>query len=291
MCAINPNQQTLRKSLLFLLLIITIQSCQSDLLIENKSLIKKIDKLNFSKTTFEVSIDGNENIIDTISIIKTKTDDNEKILYTLKEYLPKVDGQPIQHSYFRNDEDLFYRETKINEEYKSIFQTFVNNENEIVNAQMISIASESPNDTISMKYDYKYDSDGKKESLFITSKTDSINSLDYTEYNEKVKPVLGYLIFDNDTLQKRKMKYLNGKMIESTYEYKEPFRITISTYDSNEKIKSEILYLKINDTIKKASESIYDNSKYENTELIITKDILNDTVTKKKKITAHLRRV
>jgi hypothetical protein len=76
-------------------------------------------------------------------------------------------------------------------------------------------------------------------------------------------------------------------MIESTYEFKEPFRITISTYDSNEKIKSEILYLKINDTIKKVSESTYDSSKYENTELIITKDILNDTVTKKKKITAH----
>ncbi|MBC3847673.1 hypothetical protein H8K90_14845 [Winogradskyella echinorum] len=243
--------------------------------------------MKFSKTTFEVSIDDNENIIDTISIVKTKTDKNEKILYTLIEYLPKVDGQPIQQSYFRNDEDLFYRETKINEEYKSIFQTFVNKDNEIVNAQMISIASESPNDTISMNYDYKYDSDGKKESLFITSKTDSINSLDYTEYNKKGKPVLGYLIFDNDTLQKRKMKYLNGKMIESTYEFKEPFRITISTYDSNEKIKSEILYLKINDTIKKASESIYENSKYENTELIITKDILNDTVTKKKLITVH----
>lgn len=287
MCAINPNQKTLRKSLLFLVLITIIQSCQSDLLIDNKSLIKKIDKLSFSKTTLEVSIDDNENIIDTISIVKTKTDDNEKILYTLKEYLPKIDGQPIQHSYFRNDEDLFYRETKINEEYKSIFQTFVNKNNEIVNAQMISIASESPNDTISMKYDYKYDSDGKKESLFITSKTDSINSLDYTEYNEKGKPVLGYLIFDNDTLQKRKMKYLNGKMIESTYEFKEPFRIRISTYDSNEKIKSEILYLKINDTIKKVSESTYDNSKYENTELIITKDILNETITKKKKITAH----
>ncbi|WP_143032708.1 hypothetical protein [Polaribacter dokdonensis] len=254
---------------------------------DNKPLIKKIDKLNFSKTTFEVSIDDNENIIDTISIVKTKTDDNEKILYTLKEYFPKVDGQPIQQSYFRNNEDLFYQETRINEEFKSIFQTFVNKDNEIVNAQMISIASESTNDTISMKYDYKYDSDGKKESLFITSKTDSINSLDYTEYNKKGKPVLGYLIFDNDTLQRRKMKYLNGKMIESTFEFKEPFRITITTYDSNEKIKSEILYLKINDTIKKVSESTYDNSKYENTELIITKNILKDTITKKKKITAH----
>ncbi|KAA5823545.1 hypothetical protein FPF71_12635 [Algibacter amylolyticus] len=247
--------------------------------------------MNFRKTTFEVSIDDNENIIDTISIVKTKTDDNEKTLYTLKEYLPKVDGQPIQHSYFRNDEDLFYQETKINEEYKSIFQTFVNKDNVIVNAQMISIASESPNDTISMNYDYKYDSDGKKESLFITSKTDSINSLNYTEYNKNGESILGYLIFDNDTLQKRKMKYLNGKMIESTYESKEPFRITISTFDSNEKIKSEILYLKINDTIKKASESTYDNSKYDNTELIITKDFLYDTITKKKKITAHLSRI
>jgi hypothetical protein len=111
--------------------------------------------------------------------------------------------------------------------------------------------------------------------------------MDFTKYNENEKPEFGYLIIDNDTLQKRKMNYLNGKMIESTYEFKEPFRIKVSTYDNTEKIKSESLYLKVNDTIKKALESTFDNTKYENTELIITKDILNDTITKKKKITAH----
>ncbi|MCC1485602.1 hypothetical protein [Winogradskyella immobilis] len=285
---INLNQKTLSKSLLFLLLLIIIQSCQSDLLIDNKSIIKKIDKLKFSKITFEVSIDADENIIDTLSIVKTKTDDNGKTLYTIKEYLPKVDGQIIRQSYFRSNEDLFYQETAASEKFKSIFQTFINNDNVIENAQMISIGSEGTNDTIFMKYDYKYNNDEKKESLFITSQTDSINSLDYTEYNENEKPVLGYLILDNDTLQKRKMKYLNGKMIESTYELKETFRIRVYTYDNNENIKT--IFLKENDTIIKASETIFDNSKYKNTELIITKDILNDTVTKRKKITKALQR-
>jgi hypothetical protein len=254
-------------------------------LTDNKSIIQKIDKLNFSKTTFEVTIDNNENIIDTLSIVKTKTDENGKNRYTIKEYLPKVDGNITQKSYLRNDEDLFYRETVVSEEFKSIFQTFVNKDNLIDNAQMISFASESPNDTIFMKYDYKYDSKGKKESLVITSITDSIYSSDYTKYDDNEKPEFGYLIFDNDTLEKRKMNYLNGKLTESTYEFKEPFRTTISTYDSNENIKVETVFIKVNDTIKKAFESTYNYNK--NTELIITKDILNDTIAIKKKITAH----
>jgi len=287
LCAINPNQQTLRKSIVFLLLLIIIQSCQSDLLIDNKSIIKNIDKLNFSKTTFEVSIDNNEDIIDTLSIVKTKTDENGKTLYAIKEYLPKVDGSIIQQSYFRNNEDLFYQETAASEEFKSIFQTFINKDNVIENAQMISYTYESPNDTIFMKYDYKYDSKGKKETLYVISNKDSINSIYFRKFNENEKPQLEYLIYDNDTLQKKEMNYLNGKMINSTFEFKEPFRIKVSTYDNNENIKTEVLFLKVNDTIKKAAESTFDNSKYENTELIITKDILNDTITKKKKITAH----
>jgi hypothetical protein len=254
-------------------------------LIDNNSIIQEIDKLNFSKTTFEVSIDNNENIIDTLSIIKTKTDKNGKMLYVIKEYLPKVDGSIIQQSYFRNNEDLFYRETAATENFKSIFQTFVNKDNIIENAQMISYTSESPNDTIFMKYDYKYNSIGKKETLSVTFEKDSINSIDFTKYNENEKPEFGYLIIDNDTLQKRKINYFNEKMIESNYEFKEPFRIKISTYDNNEKIKSEIQYLKVNDTIKKVSESTFDNNK--NMELIVTKNILKNTITKTKKITAH----
>jgi len=163
-------------------------------LIDNKSIIKKIDKLKFSKTTFEVSIDDDENNVDTLSIVKTKTDNNGKTLYTIKEYLPKVDGQIIQQSYFRNNEDLFFQETAASEEFKSIFQTFVNKDNVIENAQMISYTSENSNDTIFMNYDYKYDSNGKKETLFVTFENDSTNSIDFTKYNENEKPEFGYLI-------------------------------------------------------------------------------------------------
>jgi len=256
-------------------------------LIDNKSIIKKIDKLNFSKTIFEVSIDDDENIIDTLSIIKTKTNNNGKTRYEIKEYLPKVDGNIIQQTYYRNNEDLFYRETSASEDFKSIFETFVNKDNVIEKSQMISYDSESTNDTIFMKYNYKYDSNGKKETLYIISEIDSIHSLNYAKYNKKEKSEFGYLIIDNDTLQKRKFNYLNGKMTESTYEFKEPFRIKIFTYDNNENLKTETLFIKVNDTIKKASESTYEIDKYENTELIITNNILNDIITKKKKITVH----
>lgn len=286
MYAINPNQQTLRKNQIFiLLLIIIIQSCQSDLLIDNNSIIQEINKLNFSKTVFEFSIDNEDNIIDTISIIKTKTDKNGKTLYEIKEYLLEVDRNIIQQNYYRDNEDLFYQETSASKEFKSIFETFVNKNNVIKKAQMISFNSKNSNDTIFMEYNYKYESKGKKETLFITSKFDSINSLDFTKFNKNEKPVFGYLILDNDTIQKRKMNYINGKLHKSTYEYKKPFKIIVSTFDSIENIKVETIFIKTNDTIKKAFESTHYNNK--NTELIITKDVLNETIKKKKKITAH----
>ncbi|MCL7755131.1 hypothetical protein [Polaribacter sp. Z022] len=275
----------MRKNLIFTLLFIIIQSCQSEFLMDNKNIIEKIDKLDFSKTIFEVSIDKNENIIDTLSVVKIKTNKNGKIVYKQKEYLPKASGNIIQQSYFRNNKDLFYQETSANKEFKSIFETFVNKENVIYKARTISYETENQNDTILMTFEYKYDIGGKKETLFIKPELDSISSLDFTKYNKNEKPEFGYLIIENDTVQKRKINYLNGKMIESTYEFKKPFRTIISTFNNNEKTLTEILFIKINDTIKKASESIFEYN--ENSELIITKDILNDTITKRKKITVH----
>jgi hypothetical protein len=276
----------MRKNQIILFFLIILQSCQSDLLIDNKSIIDNIDKLEFSKTTFEVSIDDNRNIIDTLSIEKIKTDKNEIVLYKWKEYKNKY-GKTTKQSYYRNNEDLFYQLTDFGTgDWKLEYQTFVNKDNLIDKAQMVNIESKS-SDTIFMKYNYSYDSNGKKESLSITSASDSINSVNFTKFNDNEKSEFGFQIVDNDTLEKSKMKYLNGNIIESTYEYKEPFKVNRYNYDSNKNLKSSTTFKKVNDSLIKSSEYIYEYSNLENLERIIIKDFENDTIMKRKIITAH----
>ncbi|APG64094.1 hypothetical protein LPB136_01340 [Tenacibaculum todarodis] len=257
-------------------------------MIDNKSIIKKIDKLNFSKTTFEVSIDDNENIIDTLSIEKTKSDENGNVLFEFKEIWNEY-GKIIKQTYYRDTKDLFYQKTDYKTksiDFGSEYQTFVNKENIIDKAQMVTFEPDNV-DTIFMKYNYSYNSKGKKESLAVVSIYDSINSINFTKYNKNEKAEIRYQIIDNDTLEKSKIKYLKGKIIESTHEYKEPFRIEVYYYDNNKNVKSRKIFKKENDSLKKSFEYIYENNDLRNPEKIIIKDFEKDTIVKRKLITAN----
>lgn len=269
------------KNQILLFALIILQSCQSDLLIDNKPIINQIDKLNYSKTIFEVSIDSNKNIIDTLSIEKIKTDKNEKVLYKFKEYSNKY-GKTTKQSYFRDNEDLFYQLTDFGiRDWKLEYETFVNKDNVIYKAQMVNIEPKS-SDTTFMKYSYTYDNEGKKTTLSITS--DSIGSMSLLKYNDNEKPEFKYIVMENDTLEKSRMKYINGKIKESTHEYKEPFRIDIYEYNNNQDVKSKKTFKNIKDSLIKSVEYIYKNDSSGNTEEIVIIDIENDTIMKRKYI-------
>ncbi len=276
----------MRKNQILLCFFIILQSCQSDNLIDNKAIIDKIDKLKFSKTTFEVSIDDKDNHIDTLTIEKIKKGKNEIVLYKLKEYKNKH-GKTTKQSYYRNNEDLFYQLTDFRTgNLKLEYETFVNKDKIIDNAHMINIGSNS-SDTIFMKFNYSYDSKGKKETLSITYATDSVNSGNFTKYNDNEKSELRFQIIDNDTIEKSSMKYLNGNIIESTHKYKKPFKIDVYDYDSNKNVKCIKTFKKINDSLIKSYEYIYRYSNQEDLERIIIKDFENDTIMKRKIITTH----
>ncbi|WP_055437644.1 hypothetical protein [Lacinutrix algicola] len=275
----------MKKNHALLFFLIILQSCQSGLLIDNKQIIDKIDKLNFSKTIFQVSVDENENIIDTLSIEKIKMGKNDIVLYKLKEYRNKYGTS--KQSYFRSNEDLFYQATDFGfSDWRTEYQTFVNKDKVIDKAQMINIESEK-SDTIFMKYNYSYDSEGKKETLSITSLSDSIGSLSFVKYNDNEKTEFKYRIIDNDTIEKSRMKYLNRKITESTHEYKEPFMLDVYDYSINEDVKSKKTFKKIKDSLINSVEYIYEYNSSGNLEKIIINDIENDTIMIWKYITTY----
>lgn len=278
----------MKKSQFLLLILILLQSCQSDLLTDNKSIIEKIDKLNFSKIIYEVSIDSNEKPIDTLSIEKIKTDANGNVRYELKEFLNE-NGKTIKQSYYRSNEDLFYELTNYERkdyEFSTQYETFVNSKETIEKAQMISFDS-SESDTVFMKYNFSYDSKGKKETLSITYPSDSTNSMYFMKYNDNERSEFTYQIFDNDTIETSSMKYLNGNISESTHEYKEPFRIDNYNYDDNKNVKSRKVFKRVNDSLKMSMEYIYENNDLGNPDKIIIKDFENDTIMKRKLITVN----
>jgi len=276
----------MKKCQFLLFFLIILQSCQSNLLVDNKPIIDKIDKLNFSKTTYEVSIDANENSIDTLTIEKIKTDKKGNVLYKLKEFSDKYRPTKKQ-TYYRSNKDLFYSVTDFeNLEWKTVYETFVNKDNEIAKAQMITIEPTS-SDTIVMKYNYTYNSKGKKETLSIVSIFDSINSVNFTKFNDTEKSEFNYQLIGNDTIQINKTKYLNGNRIASTQERKEPYKMDVYSYDANENVTSKKTFVKRNDTILKFEEYIYKNNNLGNLEKIIIKDFINDTIMKRKIITTY----
>lgn len=274
------------KSQFFLFFLIILQSCQSDLLTDNKPIIEKIDKLNFNKTIYEVSIDSNENVIDTLSIEKIKTDENGKIAYEYKESWNE--GRKfIQQSYYRINEDLFYQISDYgNGEVIINYETFVNKDNVIDRAQMVSIKPKSP-DTTFLKYNFSYNSKGKKDSLKITSILDSIDSMTFMKFNDDEKLELRYLIVNRDTIEKDIMKYVNGNIIKSSHEFAEPFRIDLYEFDDYEIVKSRKTFEIINDSLKMSKEYIYENDNSGNPEKIIIKDFEKDTILQRRLITAH----
>jgi len=278
----------MQKNQFLLLFLIILQSCQSDLLTDNKTIIEKIDKLNFSKTIYEVSIDNNEKVIDTLSIEKVKTDANGNVRYEIKEFLSENE-KTIKQSYYRSNEDLFFGLTDYERkdfEFYTQYETFVNNKDIIEKAQMINFDS-NERDTVFMKYNYSYNSKGKRETLSITYPSDSTNSIYFMKYNDNEKSDFTYLIINNDTIEKSSMKYQNGNISESTHEFKEPFRIDIYSYDDNKNVKSRKVFKRVNDSLKMSMEYIYENNDLGNPEKIIIKDLENDTIMKRRLITAH----
>lgn len=278
----------MQKNQFLLLFLIILQSCQSDLLTDNKTIIEKIDKLNFSKTIYEVSIDNNEKVIDTLSIEKEKTDANGNVRYEIKEFLSENE-KTIKQSYYRSNEDLFFELTDYERkdfEFYTQYETFVNNKDIIEKAQMINFDS-NERDTVFMKYNYSYNSKGKRETLSITYPSDSTNSIYFMKYNDNEKSDFTYLIINNDTIEKSSMKYQNGNISESTHEFKEPFRIDIYSYDDNKNVKSRKVFKRVNDSLKMSMEYIYENNDLGNPEKIIIKDLENDTIMKRRLITAH----
>jgi hypothetical protein len=103
-----------------------IQSCQPNLEVGNKLLIDNIDRLNINKTILEVSVDDYENVIDTLSIVKLKLNEDGITLYEFKESWNN-NRKSIKKTYFRNNKDLFYQIFEIEKgDFKTVFETFLN---------------------------------------------------------------------------------------------------------------------------------------------------------------------
>ena len=224
--------------------------------------IERIDKLKYTKTTYEIETDSIESFSDTLTITKSKYIDNVK-RYVEIINLKNID-RLITKSYYKENEDLFYEESKgLNGIFHSIFETKTNKEGDIYKAIQLDLSETNKYDTIYLRFKPIHTLSGKLQQLKIESETPEIgNFLSKIEYNENEKPI-HETNFNNNVLIKEKVwKYKNS--ILQSYYYKifnsNPKRIFESHFNSKGKL------------IKEIESEIYKNENKE----IITKDYTYD---------------
>lgn len=275
----------MRNNVLILFLLILIQSCESDQIIDNTRILSSIDSLKFNTTIYKVILNEKGDILDTVSIKKLKRNKEGKTLYSIENQNLKFGTKSIEE-YYRSNEDLAFQKIKYSDSWTTEYETFVNQKNEVMNARMITIEN-GEIDTISLNFKHNYSLLGKLKTLSINGKIDSTKSLNFTRYNSDEKVDSELMIIGNDTVEKINFIYRGGKIMSSTREFRSGRMVSISQYGKNESVKTKTEYIKKEDSLIKTTVTRF---KYNSKDELVTeeiKDLENDTIMRYKYLTAH----
>lgn len=275
----------MRNIFLILLLLILTQSCESDKIIDNTPILTSIDSLKFTTTVYKVALNENGKIIDTVSIKKIKTDKQGKTLYSIENKKSDFGDYNVEE-YYRKNEDLVFQKIEYSDSWMTEYETFVNPENEVINARMISF-EDGEIDTISMSFKHNYSLFGKLQSLSIKARLDTIQSLNFTKYNSDEMEDYEFLIVDNDTIEKINYTYQDGKIKNSKHEYRSRKIVMTSQYGKNEKVKTKINYSVNKDSLIKTSVTNYDYNSKDELVTEETTDLETDSIIRYEYLTAH----
>lgn len=213
----------LKTNITVILIIFLTVSCKNDRLIDSKSLLIDIDNLQINKLKYELQTDSLGNVLDTISkIITKKNEDNEKVYE--ENIIYKDNGFLNIKSYYKAG-TLVYSKTESSElGIISIFETNLDR-NKIINASTISYFDNEVLDTIKMDYDYFYNGNNSLNKLVISIQDDTI---------KKTKIIISYNKLEKPYLE---IEEINNKVqFKTVYEYNKHNIISkkiIKDYNSN----------------------------------------------------------
>ncbi len=191
-------------------------ACSQNKYFDNQTMIKNIDSLVFSEIITKVEVDSMENIVDTVSIVKKKYDDDEIMRCSENTFFFENDTMTVIN-YLKPDSDLFYRKTingvgevVLTYETKSIIDGHVES--------AIQIAKEGEEvDTTTMAYEYQYHPNGNKKMIIVNTSSQQVGEM-YLKatFNLAEQRIAQVMVAGEDTISAQFWEYENDMLSKVT---------------------------------------------------------------------------
>ncbi len=224
---------------------------------DNQKCIKEIKQLPFSEIVYGIKQDTNGQFTDTVYIEKRKYYPTDILAY--KYIIDRTEMVGFySEEYYRKDQNLFLQTRNFqNDIFNSTYETFIDSNNLIQQALMISGSMDRP-DTMSMSYERYYASDGQLESLRIRSQIANMTTESITQYNKEELPASSYALSPmSDTTYLTKYFYQNRQLVRLENELLISGVLSISHYDAQEYLVREQLFQHASDSLILLQETDY----------------------------------
>ena len=231
--------------------------------LNNEDAIKKIDEESIDEIILEFS--GQ----DTLSKKKRKYTEKGDKMYEETSYV----NNSISKNYYRQNGELFYSLINFqNTNNSSKYQTYLNSQGLIENAEMINFENDEAVDTILLNYNYKFrETTGLKEKLEIVSSSRDLKHITVVQYNLHENPTFQVEILNQDTISIKEYHYRANKSLEKILTTNLKKKMQNSTlFNAMENIEQDYLFKMKNDSLVLLKKSEYQyniNNKLESKEI------------------------
>lgn len=215
-----------------------LSSCQTQTHLDNQTDIEALDSLPISETRFELELDSNGQVQDTISIIHLKFNHAGDKVY--QRYEGQNPSEIRITSYYREPGGIFFQKTDLpDSQGMSYYETLVKPDGRIDKAFYIFDSGEV-RDTQFMEFQYVHRDDGTKEEIRIRSRSIDGEGLNIDTYDQQEKLQSSVMILESDTIHIEERYYQDTvlqKIVDRALISEPP--LSISYYNGSGKLEAE----------------------------------------------------
>lgn len=206
-------------------------------------LMSQIDEIPLHEIEYQVEIDDKGNAIDTTSKVLLKYYNKDKIAYSHRTRYSDG-GERLAEQYFIINGEFIYQKSSSSQSYFSQISIPEIDSTGLVLSLDLYLKDNDKADTISISYDYKFNSKNEREKLIIKPQRDSLDMYMCILYEDD-KVVHQYEIANNDTASSSITSYKNGLETQIISEYFSKNKVHMRKevyFNGDEKMVSNCIY-------------------------------------------------
>lgn len=233
------------KRITSLLLILVLLSCQKKFFVENTE--AAISKLAFTEMIYELEVDENDQIMDTLSYEMRKRDKQNNIRYKRQRSYILKDRVLDVEAYYAKDKTIFLHKIQDSSgEINSTYKAVLGKKNEIIRAVQLDTTATKEVITTKISFEYQYGKGGRiKNSVGTYTQEGITEKVVLATYNDQEQVVREEVVVGGDTISVEELAYLGSTLTSSIFTQKmnDWEMKTILSFDKNgNQVKSEEYY-------------------------------------------------